>query len=106
MNGIREIDLRTANVPRSMRRAISRSPSRVSSGTVRISRRYRRMGSLVLSTSPGQAKLRLLCAFGSAIGCVFVVQVLLVRVDDLDARADERIEQIVKLVRGGEVHRQ
>ena len=38
---------------RSMRRAISTSPSRVSSGTVPISRRYILTGSLVLSSAPG-----------------------------------------------------
>ena len=51
--GVREIDLMTASLPRSMRRAISTSPSRVSSGTVPISRRYMRTGSLVLSSAPG-----------------------------------------------------
>ncbi len=43
----------TASLPRSMRRAISTSPSRVSSGTVPISRRYIRTGSFVLSSAPG-----------------------------------------------------
>src|SRR5215212_1354013 len=51
--GVREIDLITDSLPRSMRRAISTSPSRVSSGTVPISRRYMRTGSLVLSSAPG-----------------------------------------------------
>ena len=51
--GVREIDLMTASLPRSMRFAISTSPSRVSSGTVPISRRYMRTGSLVLSSAPG-----------------------------------------------------
>ena len=51
--GVREIDLITASLPRSMRRAISTSPSRVSSGTVPISRRYMRTGSFVLSSAPG-----------------------------------------------------
>ena len=51
--GVREIDLMTASLPRSMRRAISTSPSRVSSGTVPISRRYMRTGSFVLSSAPG-----------------------------------------------------
>ena len=51
--GVREIDLMTASLPRSMRLAISTSPSRVSSGTVPISRRYIRTGSLVLSSAPG-----------------------------------------------------
>ena len=39
--------------PRSIRLAISTSPSRVSSGTVPISRRYMRTGSLVFSSVPG-----------------------------------------------------
>ena len=51
--GVREIDLMTESLPRSMRRAISTSPSRVSSGTVPISRRYIRTGSFVLSSAPG-----------------------------------------------------
>ena len=51
--GMREIDLMTESLPRSMRLAIATSPSRVSSGTVPISRRYMRTGSLVLSSAPG-----------------------------------------------------
>ncbi len=51
--GVRVMDLMTASLPRSMRLAISTSPSRVSSGTVPISRRYIRTGSLVLSSVPG-----------------------------------------------------
>src|SRR5262245_50829415 len=43
----------TASLPRSIRRAISTSPSRVRSGTVPISRKYIRTGSLVLSSAPG-----------------------------------------------------
>ena len=39
--------------PRSMRRAMRTSPSRVSNGTVPISRRYMRTGSLVFSRGPG-----------------------------------------------------
>src|SRR3989304_8547588 len=53
MVGVREIDLMAESLPRSMRLAISTSPSRVSSGTVPISRRYIRTGSLVLSSAPG-----------------------------------------------------
>src|SRR5207245_499486 len=49
----REIALRARNCPRSMRLAISTSPSRVSNGTVPISRRYMRTGSLVFSSAPG-----------------------------------------------------
>ena len=51
--GVRAMTRRTAFLPRSMRLAISTSPSRVSSGTVPISRRYMRTGSLVLSRVPG-----------------------------------------------------
>ena len=43
----------TSSCPRSMRLAMATSPSRVSSGTVPISRRYMRTGSLVFSSSPG-----------------------------------------------------
>ncbi len=53
MAGMREIDLMTESLPRSIRLAIATSPSRVSSGTVPISRRYMRTGSLVLSRAPG-----------------------------------------------------
>ena len=52
--GERESAFRTRSWPRSMRLAISTSPSRVSSGTVPISRRYMRTGSLVFSSVPGR----------------------------------------------------
>jgi hypothetical protein len=55
--------------------------------------------------SRAQPELQLLCAFG-AIEHVLVALVLLVLVDDLDARAAEGIEQLVKLVRGRDVRRQ
>ncbi len=51
--GEREMALSTRIWPRSMRLAISTSPSRVSSGTVPISRKYMRTGSLVFSSVPG-----------------------------------------------------
>ena len=51
--GIRETALMIDSLPRSMRLAISTSPSRVSRGTVPISRRYIRTGSLVLSIALG-----------------------------------------------------
>ena len=51
--GERDSALSTRICPRSMRLAISTSPSRVSSGTVPISRRYMRTGSLVFSRAPG-----------------------------------------------------
>ena len=51
--GVRVMTRMTAFLPRSMRFAISTSPSRVRRGTVPISRRYMRTGSLVLSRVPG-----------------------------------------------------
>ncbi len=51
--GDRDSALSTRICPRSMRLAISTSPSRVSRGTVPISRKYMRTGSLVFSRAPG-----------------------------------------------------
>ena len=51
--GEREMAFSTRIWPRSMRLAISTSPSRVSRGTVPISRKYMRTGSLVFSSVPG-----------------------------------------------------
>ena len=51
--GDRESAFSTRICPRSMRLAISTSPSRVSKGTVPISRKYMRTGSLVFSSAPG-----------------------------------------------------
>ena len=107
MSGVREIDLMTASLPRSIRRAISTSPSRVSSGTVPISRRYMRTGSLVLSSAPGVRSSSSSSAPSAVRSIGFVVaQVLLVRVDDLDAGAAERVEEIVELVGGRDLRRQ
>ena len=50
---VREMARSMAFLPRSMRLAISTSPSRVRRGTVPISRRYMRTGSFVLSSAPG-----------------------------------------------------
>ena len=47
-----------------MRLAMATSPSRVSSGTVPISRRYMRTGSLVFSSSPGVRSSSLSSAAG------------------------------------------
>ena len=97
MSGVREIDLMTASFPRSMRRAISTSPSRVRSGTVPISRRYIRTGSFVLSSAPGVgSSCALLGALARPIERLLVAKVLLVGVDDLDARAAEGVEQVVE----------
>ncbi len=51
--GERVMDFMTTSCPRSMRLAMVTSPSRVSSGTVPISRRYMRTGSFVFSSEPG-----------------------------------------------------
>ena len=51
--GARDMARTTERLPHSMRLAISTSPSRVSSGTVPISRRYIRTGSFVLSAAFG-----------------------------------------------------
>ena len=107
MSGVREIDLMTASLPRSMRRAISTSPSRVSSGTVPISRRYMRTGSLVLSSAPGVRSSSSSSAPSAVRSIGFVVaKIFLIRVDDLDAGAAEGVEQIVELVRRGDFGRQ
>jgi hypothetical protein len=62
-------------------------------------------GSLVLSSGP-EVEPQLLGAFGGAIESSVAPQVLLVRVDDLDAPTGEDLEQLVKLVPGGEGRRQ
>ena len=62
----------TDSLPRSMRLAISTSPSRVSSGTVPISRRYMRTGSFVLSSAPGvRSSSSSSAALGRAVEAVF-----------------------------------
>ena len=105
MVGVREIDLMTASLPRSMRLAMATSPSRVSSGTVPISRRYMRTGSLVLSSAPG---VRSSSGPSSAPSRSksFVAAVRLVGVDDLDAGAAERVEQVVEVFRRGDLRRE
>ena len=96
----------TASLPRSMRLAISTSPSRVSSGTVPISRRYMRTGSLVLSSAPGVRSSSSSSAPSPVRSSSLSLAVLLVRVDDLDAGAAERVEQVVELVGRGDLRRQ
>ena len=93
----------TASLPCSMRLAIATSPSRVSSGTVPISRRYMRTGSFVLSSAPGVRSRSPLLA---ALALELLVAVALLRVDDLDAGAAERAEQIVELLGRGDVGRE
>ena len=105
MVGVREIDLMTASLPRSMRLAIATSPSRVSSGTVPISRRYMRTGSLVLSSAPGVRS-----SSGPSLDAVaievLVAAVRLVGIDDLDACAAKRIEEVVEILGRGDLRRQ
>ena len=105
--GVREIDLMTASLPRSMRLAMATSPSRVSSGTVPISRRYMRTGSLVLSSAPGR-QVELDAFFRAFLRAVegFVVAEPLVRVQDLDPGAAEGVEQVVQLLRRVDFRRQ
>src|SRR5712691_10805082 len=53
-----------------------------------------------------EIELELFRAFGGAVDRFVVAQVLLIGVDDLDARAAEGVEEIVELVRGGNLGRQ
>ena len=77
-----------------MRSAISISPSRVSSGTVPISRRYMRTGSLIFSLkSCGQLQIEQLFAFFE------LLVELLGFFEDLDAGGVEIGEQIVEIAR-------
>ena len=66
-----------------------------------ISRRYIRTGSLVLSAR-GQVELELLGPFAGAVEQL-VLAVFLFGIDDFDAGAAERAEQIVELVRRRDV---
>ena len=101
--GVREIDLMTASLPRSIRLAISTSPSRVSerdrahlaqvhaNGVVGLVERARR-----------EVELEFFCPLARPVEqLVFAVGLL--GIDDLDARAAERAEQIVQFVRRRDV---
>ena len=95
--GMREIDLMTESLPCSMRLAMATSPSRVSSGTVPISRRYMRTGSLVLSSAPGVRS-----SSGPSPSAVLALHpvalaVGLLGVDQVDAGAAERGEQLFEI---------
>ena len=93
----------TASLPCSIRLAMATSPSRVSSGTVPISRRYMRTGSFVLSSAPG---VRSRSPSSPPSPPQLLVAVGLLRIDDLDAGAAERAEQVVELLGRGDVGRQ
>ena len=101
--GEREMALSTRIWPRSMRLAISTSPSRVSSGTVPISRRYMRTGSLVFSSVPGrQVELDVLALFQLE----FLVAGKLGRVQQIDALGADGGDQIVQIVGRADLIRQ
>src|SRR5262245_18837322 len=53
-----------------------------------------------------EIELELLGAFARPVDRLVVPEVFLVRVDDLDAGAAERVEEVVELVRGGDLRRQ
>ena len=71
-----------------------------------ISRRYIRTGSLVLSSAPGVRSARALSPFAGAVERLLVSQVLLVRVDNLNACAAKGVEEVVQLVGGRDFRRQ
>ena len=96
--GEREIAFSTRICPRSMRLAISTSPSRVSSGTVPISRKYMRTGSLVFSSVPG---VRSSSTSSPSSSSKSFVGAELRRVQQIDALAADRRHQIIDVV--GEV---
>ncbi len=90
-SGDRDSALSTMVCPRSIRLAISTSPSRVSSGTAPISRRYMRTGSLVLSLpAVGEIQIQNLVGF-------FDFGVELRLFEDLDAGHIETCQQIVQV---------
>ena len=90
----------TASLPRSMRRAISTSPSRVSSGTgAHLAQVHADRVVGLVERARRQVELELLGPFRRPVDRLDVVaQVFLIGVDDLDAGAAERVEQIVELV--------
>ncbi len=75
-----------------MRRAISTSPSRVSSGTVPISRRYMRTGSLIFSPPSADRQFQIEKLFG-LLELLFEILGLF---QDLDAGAVQAGEDLVE----------
>ena len=67
---------------------------------------YIRTGSFVLSRAPGVRSSSISSAPSPVRSIVFSSLSILVRVDDLDAGAAERVEQIIELVRRGDLGRQ
>ena len=101
--GVREIDLITASLPRSMRLAISTSPSRVSSGhRAHLAQVHADRVVGLVERAGRQIELELLRTLAGAVEQL-VVAVRLLRVDDLDPRTAEGAEQVVELVRRRDV---
>ena len=98
--GEREMALSTRIWPRSMRLAISTSPSRVSSGTVPISRRYMRTGSLVFSSVPG---VRSSSTSSPSSELEILVAGELGGVEQIDALGADGGDQIVEIVGRGDL---
>ena len=103
MVGVREIDLMTASLPRSMRLAISTSPSRVRRGTVPISRRYMRTGSLVLSRAPGVRSSSISSAPSPVRSSCFSSRNVFSESTTSMPGAAERTEQIIEILRRRDV---
>ncbi len=101
--GEREMALSTRICPRSMRLAISTSPSRVSSGTVPISRRYMRTGSLVFSSVPG---VRSSSTSSPSSSSKSLSPGNLGAVEQIDALGADGGDQIVKIVGRADLVRQ
>ena len=97
-SGARESDFSTVFWPRSMRRAISTSPSRVSSGTVPISRRYMRTGSLTFSPTPAGSSRSM-----QFFGFFELLLEILGLFEDLDAGDVQAGQHIVQVGAAGEI---
>ena len=101
--GEREMAFSTRIWPRSMRLAISTSPSRVSSGTVPISRRYMRTGSLVFSSVPG---VRSSSTSSPSSSSKSLSPPKFGRVEQIDALGADGGDQIVQIVGRADLIRQ
>jgi hypothetical protein len=104
MVGVREIDLMTASLPRSMRLAMA---------TFAFAREERDGAHLAQIHADGVVRLvesaRREIELGTFLGAVTIEVLLaaigLVGIDDLDAGAAERVEQIVEVFRRGDLGR-
>ena len=97
-SGARESDFRTVFWPRSIRRAISTSPSRVSSGTVPISRRYmpHRVVDL-LADSGGQLEIEQL------LGLFELLLEILGLFEDFDSRDVQTRQHVFEVGAAGQI---